>query len=178
MKPIQHFLFNKFSLLFNHRFIFEGPESHESHESHDTDTGTKAESQPNPLKDMKDKGAAMVQKADELGSKCEKTTKLESWNEESAKATDKDDAMYNIYTNGKKEVFYKPPYVNGDLLYSRAGNLIGFVGTDKNIHFHEPDNGWPKGVKKQVGTIANKYEGSGSIPDYSKYKTPKTEVKH
>lgn len=177
MKPIQHFLFNKFSLLFNHRFIFEGPESHESHESHDTDTGTKAESQPNPLKDMEDKGDELVQKADELGSKCEKEKK-EVWKKEAATASDKTGAIYLIFTNSKKEVFYQPPYVKNNLLYSRAGKLIGYICSDNKIHFNTPPNGWPKGVKKQVGTIKNPYEGKPGIPDYSKYKTPKTKVKH
>ena len=123
------------------------------------------------------KGHDTLQGAHRLSDKCEKEKNKEGWKKEKYPARDEDNVLYKIYTNKKRnEVFYIPSY-EGKFIYSRSGNLIGFVGDDA-LHFHEPSNGWPKDVKKNVGTIQNGFEGDGKVPDYSKYKTPKTKVKH
>lgn len=101
----------------------------------------------------------------------------EKWNKVGVAAEDLSGNVYITQSNEKQEVLYVP--VGGpkaELVYSRSGNVIGFTGADNAIHLHAPKNGWGNLDTSNVGVIANKFEGTGSIPDFSKYKTPETKV--
>ena len=99
-----------------------------------------------------------------------------SWEKAGVAAHDSEGNMYIVMVSDN-EVLYVP--IGGPravLVYSRAGDVIGYIGTDKGVHLHEPSNGWGELDISNVGTIANRFEGDGTIPDFSKYKTPETKV--
>ncbi|GEM_PF-6432953 len=103
--------------------------------------------------------------------------KEEKWNKVGVAAEDSRGNVYVTQANERQEVLYVP--VGGpkaELVYSRSGDVIGFTGVDHAIHLHAPENGWGNLDTSPVGVIANKFEGTGSIPDFSKYKTPETKV--
>lgn len=103
--------------------------------------------------------------------------KGEKWNNAYVLARDAHDAAYATHVNEKQEVLYVPMGgPKAELVYSRSGNVIGFTGPDNAIHLHTPKNGWGNLDVSPVGIITNKFEGTGGIPDFSKYKTPETKV--
>ena len=75
---------------------------------------------------------------------------------------------YYIYTHDKK-VIYVHPYKK--LVYSRSGDIIGFIDTESIIRLHPPFEGWQDIDRTNVGRIANPYEDK-YLPDFSTYETP------
>ncbi|MBI2638481.1 hypothetical protein HYW83_02720 [Candidatus Peregrinibacteria bacterium] len=101
----------------------------------------------------------------------------EKWKKVGVAAQDSNGNVYVTQVNERQEVLYVP--IGGpkaELVYSRSGNVIGFTGADNAIHLHAPKNGWGNLDVSPVGVIANEFEGTGSIPDFSKYKIPETKV--
>jgi len=96
------------------------------------------------------------------------------WRSASVGARDSQNRMYTTMIKDGA-VAYWSPYNN--LVYSREGDVIGFKGEDKKLHFHTPSDGWAGMDLSNVGRIANTLEGTGTIPDFSTFKTPETKVK-
>ena len=88
-------------------------------------------------------------------------------------ATDPKGVKYYIYTSNDN-VIYIHPYKK--IVYSRNGDVIGFVDTEHIIRLHNPADGWGSIDLASVGVIKNPYEGK-HLPDLSTYKTPETKVK-
>lgn len=88
-------------------------------------------------------------------------------------ATDVKGVKYYIYTSGDN-VIYIHPYKK--IVYSRNGDVIGFVDTDRVIRLHNPADGWKDIDLSSVGEIKNPYEGK-HLPDFSTYKTPESKAK-
>ncbi len=87
---------------------------------------------------------------------------------------------YEAYVTEDNEVIFIRETFKGVrlsiLIYSREGDVVGYIGEGK-FNFHPPpNNDWGGESLENVGRISSTYEGQGTILDLNQHKKPFTHV--